>query len=73
MLVRFSVFVPVDLTIEKACLGGTDYTHLGEESPPYAGPGESPKFFFLPSLLGKDEPEEAWTFKTVDSWKTTIW
>jgi hypothetical protein len=77
VLVRFNVFVPVDLTIDKACLGGRDYT--GFEGDPDSFPfssvneGKAPKFFFLPSLLGPEEPKEAWTFKTAESWKTTLW
>jgi hypothetical protein len=71
VLVRFSVFVPVDLQIDRTCLGGRDYTpnSLTCESDQE---DKAPKFFFLPSLLGHEEPKDAWTFKTVDSWKTTL-
>lgn len=63
VMVRFSICVPIDLTIDRACLGGRQYTS-------YAAPHESeqedkpPQIFFLPGLLGKEEPKDAWTFKT---------
>ena len=78
LLVRFGVFVPIDLSIEKACLGGRDYSRYCEysEYPEVATnmvkASQAPKFFFLPSLLGPGEPSEIWTYKTVESWKTTI-
>uniref|UniRef100_A0A6V2IF37 Serine protease n=2 Tax=Ditylum brightwellii TaxID=49249 RepID=A0A6V2IF37_9STRA len=88
LLIRFGVFVPIDLSIDKANLGGREYGRirctdeccLGENS----GCGhasqkinlsktdEMPRFFFLPSLLGPGEPTEVWTYKTSDSWKTTL-
>lgn len=87
LLIRFGVFVPIDLTIEKAFLGGKEYAHLVEN--PEAHPvgidgsgdapseidmpaGDSARFFFLPSLLGPCEPSDAWTYKSADSWKTTL-
>ncbi|EJK49810.1 hypothetical protein THAOC_31278 [Thalassiosira oceanica] len=80
LLVRFGVFVPVDLSI-KTCLGGKDYSHHYEYAdclefgPSYSsGLEQAPKFFFLPSLLGPGDANisEIWTYKTAESWKTTI-
>mgnify|MGYP005847005945 CR=1 FL=1 len=86
LLIRFGVFVPIDLSIDKALLGGKDYAGHEDESvssdklPSEVNVGEnigeeSPlkaKFFFLPSLLGPGEPAEAWTYKNSESWKTTL-
>mmetsp|Transcript_31808 Transcript_31808/g.60760 ORF Transcript_31808/g.60760 Transcript_31808/m.60760 type:complete len:1025 (+) Transcript_31808:1906-4980(+) len=81
LLVRFGVFVPIDLSIEKTCLGGRDYSGHCEytDYPAVASDNaveaaQAPKFFFLPSLLGPGDPNisDIWTFKTVESWKTTI-
>lgn len=85
LLIRFGVFVPIDLTIEKAFLGGKEYAHFsdslthgrgGDETPTEIRielpAGDSSKFFFLPSLLGPCEPSDAWTYKSSDSWKTTL-
>lgn len=80
LLIRFGVFVPIDLTIEKAFLGGTEFVHLHEnhddgmpnEVAPGVSNGDNAKFFFLPSLLGPCEPSDAWTYKSTDSWKTTL-
>ena len=82
LLVRFGVFVPIDLTIDKAFLGGKEYARsLGYDDKPPAEiielrventTPETPQFFFLPSLLGPGEPAEAWTYKNTDSWKTTL-
>ena len=81
LLVRFGVFVPIDLSISKTFLGGRDYSRYCEysEYPALASDNSNeivqvPKFFFLPSLLGPGDPNvsEIWTFKTVESWKTTI-
>lgn len=93
LLIRFGVFVPIDLTIEKAFLGGKEYASHpdgdgilirdgtgGETAPQEVAisvPSDdkketSGKFFFLPSLLGPCEPADAWTYKTTDSWKTTL-
>lgn len=82
LLIRFGVFVPIDLSIEKAFLGGKEYAHLisgteGEgmdfSAPPSAdSENDNAKFFFLPSLLGPCEPSDAWTYKSTDSWKTTL-
>jgi Trypsin-like peptidase domain len=87
LLIRFGVFVPIDLSIEKAFLGGKEYTHLplettqGHDAAPSSGPptdtiaftnDSAAKFFFLPSLLGPSEPSDAWTYKSTDSWKTTL-
>ena len=82
LLVRFGVFVPIDLSMDKALLGGRDYSHY-QDYPDYyptvasdsvSGASQTPKFFFLPSLLGPGESNinDIWTFKTVESWKTTI-
>lgn len=71
ILVRFSVFVPVDLTCDRACLGGKDFTHFNANGIDSYEDGHA-KFFFIPSLLGPEEPKDAWTFKSVDSWKTTL-
>ena len=82
LLIRFGVFVPIDLSIEKAFLGGKEYAKL--DDPVDTKPHEvtivenvedeetKSKFFFLPSLLGPCEPSDAWTYKTSDSWKTTL-
>jgi hypothetical protein len=80
LLVRFGVFVPIDISICRH-LGGTDYNRycksidyqavaLDDASDPLL----APKFFFLPSLLGPGDPNpsDIWTFKTIESWKTTI-
>jgi len=91
LLIRFGVFVPIDLSIEKACLGGKEYGQVVDDMGSYAAvekTAETPKeisveafpeekamkakFFFLPSLLGPGEPSEAWTYKSTDSWKTTL-
>eukprot|EP00934_Nitzschia_sp_Nitz4_P003673 Nitzschia sp. Nitz4//scaffold115_size69933//47363//53133//NITZ4_006008-RA/size69933-snap-gene-0.86-mRNA-1//-1//CDS//3329533517//3663//frame0 len=80
LLVRFGVFVPIDLGIEKAFLGGIEYSHRlsGETTTPEEITiGQSntilkATFFFLPSLLGPGEPAEAWTYKSTDSWKATL-
>jgi hypothetical protein len=90
LLIRFGVFVPIDLTIESIVLGGKEYSHLAESGAsatatytPGTGTGEfnpgslvedvdAAQFFFLPSLLGPCEPSDAWTYKSSDSWKTTL-
>lgn len=86
LLIRFGVFVPIDLSIDRALLGGKDYashengsvssrTVPSEVSTGESMGGESPlkaKFFFLPSLLGPGEPAEAWTYKNSESWKITL-
>jgi hypothetical protein len=81
LLIRFGVFVPIDLGIEKAFLGGIEYSR--RMSNDNATPetitvgGENSEslqaaYFFLPSLLGPGEPAEAWTYKSTDSWKATL-
>eukprot|EP00546_Thalassionema_frauenfeldii_P001231 CAMPEP_0178932680 /NCGR_PEP_ID=MMETSP0786-20121207/22772_1 /TAXON_ID=186022 /ORGANISM="Thalassionema frauenfeldii, Strain CCMP 1798" /LENGTH=1673 /DNA_ID=CAMNT_0020610039 /DNA_START=172 /DNA_END=5190 /DNA_ORIENTATION=- len=79
LLIRFGVFVPIDLSIEKTYLGGRQYSSnicAGDEPPMTIEMKEEPtrdsQFFFLPSLLGPGEPSEAWTYKSSDSWRTTI-
>ncbi len=83
LLVRFGVFVPIDLSIDRAFLGGKEYARSlndmtpcdMEELPPAEILDPSPlqaEFFFLPSLLGYGEPAEAWTYKNTDSWKATL-
>lgn len=85
LLIRFGVFVPIDLSIDKAFLGGHEYAQLVDSLCGHAPTPEeveiivdsdevAPKaeFFFLPSLLGSSEPAEAWTYKNTDSWKTTL-
>ena len=86
LLIRFGVFVPIDLSIEKAILGGKEYARLVDEisTDEPATPievsvetnndddGSRAKFFFLPSLLGSSEPTETWTYKSTESWKTTL-
>lgn len=83
LLVRFGVFVPIDLTIEKAVLGGKEYARQvddGDEDKPVdivalnseEWSAEKPQFFFLPSLLGPGKPADTWTYKNTDSWKTTL-
>jgi hypothetical protein len=91
LLIRFGVFVPIDLSIDKACLGGKEYAQAVDDMcayDPIDKAAETPteitvevsseeqarksKFFFLPSLLGPGEPSEAWTYKSSDSWKTTL-
>lgn len=81
LLVRFGVFVPIDLGIDKTLLGGRDYSDYSEYDyyPPVASDNttatvQAPKFFFLPSLLGPGDTNisDIWTFKTVESWKMTI-
>ena len=82
LLIKFGVFVPIDLGTEKVCLGGFEYSrdNAGNGSAPTEeitlGQDEIPPpdstFFFLPSLLGPGEPVEAWTYKSTDSWKATL-
>lgn len=80
LLIRFRVFVPIDLNIDKACLGGTDYGRDGEsievdEATSIELNGmtaHTARFFFLPSLLGSGEASDVWSYKNSDSWKTTI-
>lgn len=82
LLTHFGVFVPIDLNIEKAFLGGKEYAHpLCNGQEPASDQGldsgsyirkQNPRFFFLPSLLGPCEPADAWTYKSTDSWKTTL-
>jgi len=87
LLIRFGVFVPIDLSIEKALLGGQEYSKMVEDIEKSPSKNEGPveeismtneelalkaKFFFLPSLLGPGEPNESWTFKNTESWKTTL-
>jgi Trypsin-like peptidase domain len=88
LLIRFGVFVPIDLSIEKALLGGKDYAGQEDDGlPSEVSIGDttnsaatttaehSPlqaRFFFLPSLLGPGEPAEAWTYKNSESWKITL-
>ena len=84
LLVRFRVFIPIDLCIEKAFLGGKEYSRqsLDESQTPdiitTGGSASDGKdslqstYFFLPSLLGPGEPTEAWTYKSTDSWKATL-
>lgn len=80
LLIRFGVFVPIDLSI-KTTLGGRDYSRYSEypDYPAIASDNAAEaeqmrKFFFLPSLLGPGESNisDIWTFKTAESWKTTI-
>jgi len=73
LLIRFSVLVPIDLTIEKAVFGGEDYaanlgtTDSGEISI------EKPRYFFLPSLLGSDKPtDQVWTYKCSEAYQITL-
>jgi hypothetical protein len=88
LLIRFGVFVPIDLSIDKANLGGRKYGRIrctdecclgGNSGCGHASQkinlsktDEISRFFFLPSLLGPGEPAEVWTYKTSDSWKTTL-
>ena len=80
LLVRFGVFVPIDLGIEKAFLGGKEYSRRlsNEDQHPdeiiigESNPALRATFFFLPSLLGPGEPSEVWTYKSTDSWKATL-
>lgn len=89
LLIRFGVFVPIDLSIEKAFLGGKEYAKIATmpamlckddeltttetmEGERLSDAVHNARFFFLPSLLGPSEPSDAWTYKTTDSWKTTL-
>jgi len=83
LLIRFGVFVPIDLGIEKAFLGGIEYSRRlsnDSQTPDMITVGGASAsstsllatYFFLPSLLGPGEPAEAWTYKTTDSWKATL-
>lgn len=78
LLVRFGVFVPIDVSICRY-LGGKDYSNelSGNQAVSSINRHEeslTPKYFFLPSLLGPGDPNvsDIWTFKTIESWKTTI-
>jgi len=82
LLIRFGVFVPIDLSIDKAYFGGKEYGLNSHADYPNSqeltldmkasDSNGSPNFFFLPSLLGPGEPTEAWTYKNTDSWATTL-
>lgn len=84
LLVRFRVFIPIDLGIDKAFLGGKEYSQRPQDDSSNQDvilTGGSPSgeesslrstYFFLPSLLGPGEPTEAWTYKSTDSWKATL-
>ena len=82
LLMRFGVFVPIDLGIEKAFLGGKEYSFSHQALHESLTPEEiiikqpdsdlRATYFFLPSLLGPGEPAEAWTYKSTDSWKATL-
>ena len=80
LLTRFGVFVPIDLSIKKAFLGGKEYSRAVEDGDKPLDleievdndPAPESHYFFLPSLLGPGEPAEAWTYKNTDSWKTTL-
>lgn len=82
LLIRFGVFVPIDLGIDKALLGGKEYSFSQEFSDISTAPEEitikqpntdlKATYFFLPSLLGPGEPAEVWTYKSTDSWKATL-
>ena len=87
LLVRFRVFIPIDLGIERAFLGGKEYshTHTPLDMPPLQTPdiitlnhneniadSLQSTYFFLPSLLGPGEPTDSWTYKSTDSWKATL-
>ena len=63
LLIRFGVFVPINLSIEKAVFGGTEYQQSGRADS---------ISFLLPCLLGPCEPSEVWTYKTSVSWKATL-
>jgi hypothetical protein len=74
LLVRFGVFVPIDISIARH-LGGRDYSRNSEFIDYQAvALDNAPKVFFLPSLLGPGDPNVSgiWTFKANESWKTTI-
>ena len=63
LLIRFSVFVPIDLRIKKTLLGGVEQ----EYSP------DSSQSFFLPSLLGSIEPnDDFFTYKPSDASALTL-
>jgi S1-C subfamily serine protease len=75
LLIKFGVFVPIDLSVEKAYLGGRDYSISdlsGRREEIVINSVQSPKYFFLPSLLGPGEPSDIWTYKTSDSWKVVV-
>uniref|UniRef100_A0A7S1CU18 Uncharacterized protein n=1 Tax=Skeletonema marinoi TaxID=267567 RepID=A0A7S1CU18_9STRA len=75
LLIKFGVFVPIDLSVEKAYLGGRDFSISDITSHPkeiLINAVQSPKYFFLPSLLGPGEPSDIWTYKTSDAWKVVI-
>jgi GTPase SAR1 family protein len=80
LLVRFGVFVPIDLSIDKALFGGKEYHQQGKNESflPDAIVADASdmetraEFFFLPSLLGPCEPSDTWSYKSADAWKTVI-
>lgn len=76
LLVRFGIFVPIDLTITRALFGGRDFSNatvrVGEEEQSIQERAANSRFYFLPSLLGSTEPDDIWTFKTTDAWKSTL-
>ena len=77
LLTKFGVFVPIDLGIEKAFLGGREYSqrnlNFNDTTPSEIIIGsQNSSYFFLPSLLGPGEPAEAWGYKSTDSWKVTL-
>ena len=74
LLVRFGVFVPIDINICRY-MAGKDYcSEVSVKSINKQIENHAPKYFFLPSLLGPGDANvsDIWTFKTIDSWKTTI-
>ncbi len=80
LLVRFSVLVPIDLSVEKAVFGGQDYglaanrnMHEDQIRQPPSGVLEKPSYFFLPSLLGTGKPpHQIWTYKCREAYQRTL-
>jgi len=82
LLVRFGVFVPIDLNIEKVSFGGEDYGLCDKQSSRRESSFDTvdletldkvPRFFFLPCLLSDVTPEHLmWTYKTEECWKVTV-
>jgi len=88
LLIRFKVFMPIDLAIGKAVLGGEEFSQKSFHVEPQqtsevitletkTSSADQNRlqstYFFLPSLLGAGEPSEGtWTYKNIDAWRTTL-
>eukprot|EP00536_Pseudo-nitzschia_multiseries_P002966 jgi/Psemu1/184845/e_gw1.42.140.1 len=74
LLLRFRIFIPIDLGIDKAVLGGIEYSQKMSDIIPHQNAEmEYSTYFFLPSLLGElKDMTGAWSYRTVDAYKATL-